>query len=142
MTCRPSGSNPRKGFTLIELLVVVVLIGLLALIGVRGLFSTDPSARETLQKVFAEGRQEAVDVGSVLVLRLDADGVLGLYKPDEKGPYERFVAPENTAWRLDPGEFYFFTDGAVTPGKIYADRKGRAPETFWIAVTGQIVPQN
>lgn len=141
MKRRLTGQTGRKGFTLIELVVVVALIGLLALMGVRGLFTGSESALETLQKAFAEGRQEAVDEGEPLVLRIGAKGELGLYRLSEMEPYQFFLPPKGGAWRLEPVELYFFSDGAVTPGKVYLDRKGKVPETFWVAVTGQIVPQ-
>lgn len=136
------GHRARKGFTLVELMVVVALIGLLALMGVRTVFTRSESALESLQKVFSEGRQKAADQGEVLALRMSPEGALGLYGLTERDPSMAVPQPKGSAWRLEPPEFYFFSDGAVTPGKVYLDRKGKSPEVFWIAVTGQVVPGN
>ena len=130
----------RKGFTMIELVVVVALIGLLALVGVRGLFTASSSPREILERAIVEGRQEAVDSGEILVLRLTPEGELGLYPLAGGEPLEKHAPSRGTGWRPEPVELYLFPEGSVSPGVVYLDRKEQEPETFWITVTGQVVP--
>lgn len=131
----------RKGFTMIELLVVIALVGLLALAGVRGLFTGSDSPFETLDRVLSGGRQESVDSGEILSLHLTPEGALGLYPlSGEGGALQHHAPPEGASWRLEPEELYLFPEGSVSPGVVYLDRKGKEPEIFWITVTGQVVP--
>jgi hypothetical protein len=125
---------------MIEIVVVVALMGILALVGVKGLFDGSLTPREILDRAFPDGRQESVSSGEILSLRLTPEGELGLYPLNALEPLERYAPPKDSKWRLEPEELYFFPEGSLSPGLVYLDRKGKDPAVFWITVTGQVVP--
>jgi len=133
----------KKGFTLIELMVVVVIIGVLALMGLRLYLTQIAKSNNALIKANAGTVQTTIqgdlaDLSPTLVWASWEDGTLvdrtGIHNPLDKEPQATFPI---TLAASEPGEVYVIY--SVTDATFYINGNDASTDDVAVYTTTDLV---
>ena len=131
-----------NGFTMVELVVVVAIIGILASMVVPKLVLSTPAPEFLLGRAIQEIQDKAADEGTMRLRVVDRRIVCEKISREAGGWKETPLRwlPQDSAWRADPPQCYFFSDGSCTPWNLYLLRDERERK-FILSVTGFVTEQ-